>query len=303
MRMRYVGRKDIVQTVVLDVGPQGVHQTSTILDFTTKNSPTDEALLFVSPFVTLMTPVRPDWAGRFFLSRLHLDVDGETVVNGELVEKFLLAPPCQIALGDQELGEPVVFVGRSEEALLGGCRLHFLPNGTRIVGNLRDIPGGLRDAPGGPNKIRLNSGTILFLYSTRPKQGALFEVGLLDKANQVNPISHEWPHASHVNLAQELESATFRRLLEQQEMEMELRFQQEETKIRLLSEMMGKPKDAAPPKPPPPPKPVAEEQPARPDFEETFARATRHLVAWGIMATVILVAALMVFFGILKFRR
>jgi hypothetical protein len=306
--MRYEGRQDLIHSLVLDTGcSRGGRLINEIFDGTTQSRVCD-ALMFISPFVTLTTPVRPDWAGEFFLARLTVKADGETVVADEFVEKFLVAPPCQIAVSERGFGDPVVILGRQEEALLGGCRLNFLPNGSRLEGVLREIPSGA-------GNIRLNAGVILARYSTKPKTGCLFEVGHLDQAQQVYPISHEWPHddKEHVTLTKEqLEVPALRQILQ----EKDALLTEQASKIQNLSETLAHAKSKAPApdaelarnklaeiqkrlqRPPEESKPVKLRLAAESSFEETFARAKRHLVAWGIMGTVILIAMLLLFLGI-----
>ena len=186
--MRCEGRNDIEQTLVVDTGltPGGTPINAQTLNVTTQSQVCD-AKMFVMPFIKLLTPVSPDYAGQFFLSQFTFSIDGELVVNQAAVEKFLLCPACQIAVLPSPPTTDVTAVrlllGEREDELLGGCQMFFLPNGTNIIATLSGIPTGA-----GP--IRINTGAVLANYTTKARQGCLFGVGALDAQQQAYPVTY-----------------------------------------------------------------------------------------------------------------
>src|SRR3990170_3258606 len=129
--MRYVGRRDIAEAIVLDTRKdRGGKSPSLSFDFTVQVSIT-EALMFVAPFVKLTVPVKADYAGAFLAARLTVTIDGLKIVDKELLERYLVAPACRFSNPEHQ-ENPLVFVGRDEDCLLGACTLSFLTNGSRI---------------------------------------------------------------------------------------------------------------------------------------------------------------------------
>jgi hypothetical protein len=190
--MRCEGRNDLEQTLVVDTGttPDLTPINAVVLDATTQSQVCD-AKMFVMPFIKLLTPVSPDYAGKFFLSKFTFDIDGEKVVNDSSVEKHLLCPACQIAVRPSPLTGGVadvrLLLGEAEDELLGGCQMFFLPNGTHIVATLAGIP------TGAPGNIRINTGAVLANYTTKARQGCLFGVGALDAQQQAYPVTYPCP--------------------------------------------------------------------------------------------------------------
>jgi hypothetical protein len=186
--MRCEGRADIEQTLVVDTGltPGGTPINAQTLNVTTQSQVCD-AKMFVMPFIKLLTPVSPDYAGQFFLASFTFSIDGELVVNQSAVEKHLLCPACQVAvMPSPPTTDPAavrILLGEREDELLGGCQMFFLPNGTNIIATLNGIPTGA-----GP--IRINTGAVLANYTTKARQGCLFGVGALDAQQQAYPVTY-----------------------------------------------------------------------------------------------------------------
>lgn len=189
--MRCEGPNNLEQTLVVSTGttPDEDPVDAVTLDATTISQVCD-AKLFVMPFIKLMTPVSPDYAGKFFLAKFTFSIDGENVINDSAVEHSLLCPACQIAVQPSPTGTDVddvrIFVGSTQDELLGNCQMFFLPNGTRLIANLNDIPTGAGD-------IRLNTGAVLANYTTKARQGCLFGVGALDAQQQAYPVTYPCP--------------------------------------------------------------------------------------------------------------
>ena len=166
--MRCEGRNDLEQTLVVDTGLtlDGTPINAVVLDATTQSQVCD-AKLFVCPFIKLLTPVSPDYAGRFFLARFTFSIDGEQVVKDSAVEMHLVCPACQIAVqpspDSPDASLVRLLLGQSEDEVLGCCQMFFLPNGTRMVATLSGIPTGA-----GP--IRINPGAILANYTPIDKK-------------------------------------------------------------------------------------------------------------------------------------
>lgn len=189
--MRCEGRMDHEQTLVIETGATEGEDAvdATVFDYTTSSQVCD-AKLFVMPFIKLLTPVSPDYAGQFFLSQFTFDIDGEKVVNESTVEKHLLCPACQIAImplvTDGDVGDVRILLGEREDELLGQCQMFFLPNGTHMVAQLDGIPTGAGD-------IRVNAGAVMANYTTKARQGCLFSVGALDAQQQAYPVTYPCP--------------------------------------------------------------------------------------------------------------
>ena len=189
--MRCEGRNDREQTLVIATGATEGEEAvdATVFDYTTSSQVCD-AKLFVMPFIKLLTPVSPDYAGQFFLSLFTFDIDGEKVVNESSVEKHLLCPACQIAIlpspDSSDVTAVRIMLGEREDELLGQCQMFFLPNGTHMIATLDDIPTGAGD-------IRVNAGAVLANYTTKARQGCLFSVGALDAQQQAYPVSYPCP--------------------------------------------------------------------------------------------------------------
>jgi hypothetical protein len=190
--MRCEGRSDVEQTLVVDTGttPDLTAIDVTSLDVTTTSQVCD-AKMFVLPFVKLLTPVSTDFAGKFFLALFTFSIDGEKVVNQSAIEKHLLCPACVVAVQPSPATTLVtdvrIILGEREDELLGQCQMFFLPNGTRIVGTIENIP------TGAPGNIRLNTGAVLANYTTKARQGCLFGVGALDAQQQAYPVTYPCP--------------------------------------------------------------------------------------------------------------
>jgi hypothetical protein len=189
--MRCEGRNDLEQTLVVDTGttPDGTPINAVVLDAVTQSQVCD-AKMFVCAFIKLLTPVSPDYAGKFFLSIFTFSIDGELVVDHSSVELLLLCPACQIAVQPSPASADATLVrlllGQTEDELLGCCQMFFLPNGTHIIANLDGIPTGA-------GSIRLNTGAILANYTTKARQGCLFGVGALDAQQQAYPVTYPCP--------------------------------------------------------------------------------------------------------------
>jgi hypothetical protein len=189
--MRCEGRNDREQTLVIETGATEGEDAvdATVFDYTTSSQVCD-AKLFVMPFIKLLTPVSPDYAGQFFLSSFTFDIDGEKVVNESSVEKHLLCPACQIAVlpspDSADVADVRVLLGEREDELLGQCQMFFLPNGTHMAATLEDIPTGAGD-------IRVNAGAVMANYTTKARQGCLFSVGALDAQQQAYPVTYPCP--------------------------------------------------------------------------------------------------------------
>jgi len=189
--MRCEGRNDIEQTLVVDTGSTADLTPLNVvsLDVTTSSQVCD-AKMFVMPFVKLLTPVSPDYAGKFFLAKFTFSIDGEKVVNESAIEKHLICPACQIAVqpspDSSDAADVRLLLGEREDELLGQCQMFFLPNGTRIQGSITGIPTGA-------GNIRINTGAVLANYTTKSRQGCLFGVGALDAQQQAYPVSYPCP--------------------------------------------------------------------------------------------------------------
>lgn len=190
--MRCEGRNDVEQTLVVDTGNTADLTPINVvtLDVTTQSQVCD-AKMFVMPFIKLLTPVSPDYAGKFFLARFTFSIDGEKVVQNSAVEKHLICPACQIAVqgspDSADIANVRLILGEREDELLGQCQMFFLPNGTRIIADLVGVP------TGAPGNIRLNTGAVLANYTTKARQGCLFGVGALDAQQQAYPVTYPCP--------------------------------------------------------------------------------------------------------------
>jgi len=184
--MRCEGRADIKQTVTLDTTLTGGGTPITLnsLNFTTSSAVCD-AKMFVLPYVELVTPVSPDYLGQFHTALLTFSIDGEKVINQSAIQNHLLCPACLVAAQPTNLGVQLI-AGVSEDELLGGCQMFFLPNGTNLAAVITGIPTG-----GGV--LRVNTGAILANYTTKARQGCLFGVGALDAQQQAYPVTYPCP--------------------------------------------------------------------------------------------------------------
>lgn len=301
--MRYDGRKDTVQTLVIDTGEKydGCPLTTVIVcDYITQSMVCD-ALLYMTPFVRLMTPVKPDYAAQFMMTHLAVEIDGERVIKDEQVERYLIIPPFrlpEVVEGKHAGNDILVLAGKEEEDLLGGCRLHFLPNGTRIQIRLTGIPTG-------SGKIRITSGALLGNYTTKPKQGCLFEVGELDAQQQAYPSPYGWTETRGKTLSQSKIEAAYsselKYLLEVKAKELEAeRNRRMEIEDQVLKDKAAARADrtGGPEKPPATPMPSKgspdlsgkfESESCSPfkmkgDLDNAMSRAKRRLIVWGIIA-------------------
>jgi hypothetical protein len=180
--MRCEGRADIKQRSTVQTGTvlDGTALSAEIVNETTENAVCD-AKMFITPFVELWNDVSLEYGCRFVTAKLNFSIDGEPVVKDSAVNNHLLCPACLVAA--QPDAALTVLIGcNCELALLGMCQMFFLPNGTKILATLSDIPTGGGD-------LCLNGGVILVNYTTKVRQGCLFSVGALDaqqSAFQVN---------------------------------------------------------------------------------------------------------------------
>jgi hypothetical protein len=184
--MRCEGRADIKQTLTVDTTNTAGSTLSTVtsLNLTTVSAVCD-AKMFVLPYVELVTPVSPDYLGQFHIAQLTFDIDGEKVINQSSIQNHLLCPACLVAAQPTNLGVQLI-AGVSEDELLGGCQMFFLPNGTRLTATISGIPTGA-------GVLRINTGAILANYTTKARQGCLFGVGALDAQQQAYPVSYPCP--------------------------------------------------------------------------------------------------------------
>jgi hypothetical protein len=189
--MRCEGRNDIEQTLVVNTGTTADETPLNVvtLDVTTQSQVCD-AKLFVMPFVKLLTPVSPDYAGKFFLAKFTFSIDGEKVVNESAIEKHLICPACQIAVqgspDSSDIANVRLLLGEREDELLGQCQMFFLPNGTKVQASIAGIPTGA-------GNIRINTGAVLANYTTKSRQGCLFGVGALDAQQTAYPVTYPCP--------------------------------------------------------------------------------------------------------------
>jgi hypothetical protein len=70
--MRYVGRKDFVQNLTIDTGPRNSLAPITVelFDGSLEEMAPSDSLMFISPFVKLVTAVPADYAAQLLISRL-----------------------------------------------------------------------------------------------------------------------------------------------------------------------------------------------------------------------------------------
>ena len=179
--MRCEGRADIKQTVTIDTGLTDGLATQDLesMNYTTSSAVCD-AKMFVLPYAELVTPVTPDYLGQFHTALFTFDIDGEKVIDDSAIQNHLLCPACLVA--GQTTSSVLLIAGVSEDELLGGCQMFFLPNGTNLTANITGIPSGA-------GVLRINTGAILANYTTKARQGCLFGVGALDAQNQAYPVT------------------------------------------------------------------------------------------------------------------
>lgn len=179
--MRCEGRADIKQTVTINTGVTDGQATQDVevMNYTTSSAVCD-AKMFVLPYAELVTPVTPDYLGQFHTALFTFNIDGEKVIDDSAIQNHLLCPACLVA--GQTTSTVLLIAGVSEDELLGGCQMFFLPNGTNLVANITGIPSGA-------GTIRINTGAILANYTTKARQGCLFGVGALDAQNQAYPVT------------------------------------------------------------------------------------------------------------------
>jgi hypothetical protein len=179
--MRCEGRADIKQTVTINTGNTDGQATQDVevMNYTTSSAVCD-AKMFVLPYAELVTPVTPDYLGQFHTALFTFNIDGEKVIDDSAIQNHLLCPACLVA--GQTTSSVLLIAGVSEDELLGGCQMFFLPNGTNLVANITGIPSGA-------GTIRVNTGAILANYTTKARQGCLFGVGALDAQNQAYPVT------------------------------------------------------------------------------------------------------------------
>lgn len=180
--MRCEGRADIKQSVTLDTGITADQDDLdlTSLNYTTQSAVCD-AKMFVLPYVELMTPVTPDYLGKFHTALLTFNIDGEKVINQSAIQNHLLCPACLVV--GQPTSSVLLMAGVTEDELLGSCQMFFLPNGTNLTANITGIPSGA-------GTLRINTGAVLANYTTKARQGCLFGVGALDAQQNAYPVSY-----------------------------------------------------------------------------------------------------------------
>lgn len=183
--MRCEGRADIKQTVTIDTGNTDGQATQDLetMNYTTSSAVCD-AKMFVLPYAELVTPVTPDYLGQFHTALFTFNIDGEKVIDQSAIQNHLLCPACLVA--GQTTSSVLLIAGVSEDELLGGCQMFFLPNGTNLVANIENIPSGA-------GVLRINTGAILANYTTKARQGCLFGVGALDAQQQAYPVTYPCP--------------------------------------------------------------------------------------------------------------
>jgi hypothetical protein len=184
--MRCEGRSDVKQTVTVDTTNTAGSTLTPVASLNhTTSSQVCDAKMFVLPYVELVTPVTPDYLGQFHIALLTFSIDGELVINQSSIQNHLLCPACLVAAQPTNQGVQLI-AGVSEDELLGGCQMFFLPNGTNLVATITGIPTGA-------GTLRINTGAILANYTTKARQGCLFGVGALDAQQQAYPVSYPCP--------------------------------------------------------------------------------------------------------------
>jgi hypothetical protein len=181
--MRCEGRADIKSRSSIATGTilDGDVLEAEILNETTENAVCD-AKMFITPFVELWNDVSLEYGCRFVTAKLNFSIDGEPVVKDSAVNNHLLCPACLVAR--QPTDALTFMLGCDcELALLGMCQMFFLPNGTKVLATLSDIPTGGGD-------LLLNAGLILANYTTKVRQGCLFGVGALDAQQQAFAVNY-----------------------------------------------------------------------------------------------------------------
>lgn len=182
--MRCEGRADVKQRTVVSTGTtlDGTALTAEIVNETTENAVCD-AKMFITPFVELWNDVTLAYGSRFVVAKLDFSIDGEPVIEDSAVNNHLLCPACLVVSQPTAAPATVLIGCDCELALLGMCQMFFLPNGTKIVASLSDIPTGGGD-------LTLNGGVILVNYTTKVRQGCLFSVGALDAQQQAFAVNY-----------------------------------------------------------------------------------------------------------------
>ncbi len=241
-----------------------------------------------------------------------------------LLEKFLVVPPFQTA-ETSDSGQRLVYVGRNEDSLIGGCNLAFTVRKPTLSMRLEGLPTGI-------GVIRLIYGAILGHYTTRAKTGGLFAVGKLDAQQQVYPVSTRWEEPQKGDITEDkLERAygdVLKGLLQEKEVEIrrlkedaELREKAEKRRVELEAEkkkmieelharnaelvgekLSDRDISVRPDEMPVVIRPEGKQVVEVPvNFEAALARAKERLITWGIVATSALAsAAVAIRFLILK---
>jgi hypothetical protein len=245
-------------------------------------------------------------------------------VDKGLLEKFLVVPPFQTA-ETSDSGQRLVYVGRNEDSLIGGCNLAFTVRKPTLSMRLEGLPTGI-------GVIRLIYGAILGHYTTRAKTGGLFAVGKLDAQQQVYPVSTRWEEPQKGDITEDkLERAygdVLKGLLQEKEVEIrrlkedaELREKAEKRRVELEAEkkkmieelharnaelvgekLSDRDISVRPDEMPVVIRPEGKQVVEVPvNFEAALARAKERLITWGIVATSALAsAAVAIRFLILK---
>lgn len=173
--LRYESRHDFVTPVEVDA--TGSYTSDILLDWVVECQVCD-AVMAIAPFVMITTPLVPEYAGRLFLARVDLEINGRRVVSSEPLGRFVVTPPYCVA------GAKEVTVGRPEEELLGTCKLEFVANKDLLRVGIRGIPLGA--------KFHLNVGVLGALYTIKAPTGEGFGVGLLDEHQHASPVGFTW---------------------------------------------------------------------------------------------------------------
>ncbi len=293
--LRYEHRADLIKNIQVNtrVKSGGKPTQVTLVDYVVK-LPVCDALMHIAPFVTVVTPVDPEYAARFMMAQLYETVDGDPKVVGESVRQYLLAPPYQLKYNSDQR-RPLVVLGEKEGDLLGVCRLQFIPNDSRIIIKLKGIPSGA-------GVIQINAGVLMGYYTTKVKQGPGYEVGVLDDQQQAVRVSHTWEPSgdvltpeklekTHGNRVQELVQKEFdkkqsedrellgridderkRRVDVEQKLLEEQRRRREEEDFQLRAKKEDMPRA------------VVGVEPPSLNLEATLQRAKQRLIRWGIIA-------------------
>ncbi len=324
--MRFLKRVDLeIPFVFKPLGSDPTHSKVNLFCHTLDTVVCD-ATMFISPFVTFVTPMSPEVAAQMCRVRLTVLIDGDKVVDAEPLRHFMVLPPFERS----GLDTGTIWVGRNEDSLLGGSRLHFIPSEGIIEAYIDRIPEYSPDV----GEIHLTVGAILALYTTKLRQGLLNDVGALDEHQNAVQVSRTWGstdpladvHAEANRLAEirakeEIQygpgagvpvTGEMKRLLEEYKRlteDKKLREKAEKAKAEAEAEAEANKADlarrvlavAGPPHHHHPHGDPQDELSA--DLDKTVARATRRLVRMALVATLTLVSAVaaLIYFADIQF--